>query len=80
MKTPKLILSELKSVNEPPKEDGYYIVFGIDKGLVYYVAHIHYTTAYGWNTYDHHSKSPIIYEDDNTYFWCTAKAIKGEQK
>ena len=37
----------------PPKEDGDYLVARFDAdGKMSYACGIHYTTKYGWNTYD----------------------------
>lgn len=69
-------IGEFKSViNEPPKENGKYLVVGFDSfGEFRYALELEYTTEYGWNTTINDHSHPIRYceASNKNYFWATA--------
>ena len=75
-------IGEFKSViNEPPKEDGVYLVVGFDSfGKFSYALQLEYTTNYGWNTtYNDHSHAIVYEETSNRKFYWTTVTMEDKE-
>lgn len=58
-------VSEFKScVNEPPRQNGEYLVVRFYRGRCYMALHLDYTVGYGWNTSYSNTDHPIRFDDD----------------
>lgn len=68
-------IGDFKSViNEPPEEDGVYLVVGFDSfGKFSYALQLEYTTNYGWNTTHTDHSHVIVYEETSKrkVYWTT---------